>query len=713
MSERENKLFELAVRELGPLSEAETAFFQSVARSSAIDCSKGGDKNPANENKWGPERTIRATSIAWLCTYAEASSFISSQTGIAIIGARITGQLRLPYTRVHFPLMFVDCSIPNGFYMRGADIAELILDGSHVGSLVAGNMRVAGNIHLHRATIRGMVDLSGAKIIGNVACNGGHFSNKETPALNADKIEIFGDLQMNYGFTSEGVVNVKGARIRGDLQCVKAHFINKNGPTLIGQQMEVKGSLLMDEVISEGTLDFRGAKIDGYFEAQGASFQNGNDIALALEAARIGGPLFLDGAKANGEVSLANSAVDGHIQLDGGTFVNTGKVAIFAQQLKVHGNCLLRDLNVTGEVNFAGSTIDGILECDRSRFSNSGGKALNAEHLNAAGLHLHENFTAEGEIRLLNAVLEGDLYCSGGHFLNEKHIAIQAEHIKIGGKAFLGTLEVNGRVSFALAEIRNHFKWTDVMLREGVTLDLRHSRMGTLWDDEKSWPQQDHLWINGLIYEDLDSRSPRSTDSRIRWIKLQPRQRFYPQPYDQLASVYEKSAQDQNAKEILIEKNNNAVWISQMALGERIRHRFLGVTIDYGYGPFKALYWILFFILFSTATFHVADKAHIMTPSKDGAYVSTLGKEGQKLTDDYPKFNSLFYSIDLFIPVIDLHMKNYWLPNANKKGKWRITDEVSIPINGNVIRGWFWCHIILGWVFITIFIVGLTGLVKK
>jgi hypothetical protein len=57
-------------------------------------------------------------------------------------------------------------------------------------------------------------------------------------------------------------------------------------------------------------------------------------------------------------------------------------------------------------------------------------------------------------------------------------------------------------------------------------------------------------------------------------------------------------------------------------------------------------------------------------------------------------------------------MKNYWLPNANKKGVWCVSDKINIPIYGCAIRTWFWLHIIIGWVLITIFIVGLTGLIK-
>jgi cytoskeletal protein CcmA (bactofilin family) len=661
MTENENKLLGLATRELGKLTDAEIIFFRLVALSSPIDYSKGGDKNPVNANKWGQDRTIRALCIEWLCSNTEAASLVSNQNGINIIGARITEQIRLPYTKIPFPLIFLNCSIPQGFYLRNADIQELILDNSHIGPLQAGNMKTAGSIHLEHTKVDGSVDLNGAVVNGNIQCNGGHFINPGKLTITANYLKINGDLQFNDGFISEGEISLKSARISGDLQCVQAKFINKGKTTLLGQEIEIKGCILMyGGFVSEGLVDFRYAVINGGFEALQAHFSNeakDNNIALVIEVAKIGGPLFLDGVTVNGQLKL-DSSIIGLIQCDGGTFVNEGKNAIFAQHLQVNGPVLLRDATIKGEVNLSDAKIDGLLECDRSQFSNKGGMALIAERLYASGgVHLHDNFKAEGEVRLVNAILDDDFLCTKGHFLNENGNALQAEHIKIKGKAFLGSVEVNGLVSFALAEIEGHFKWIDAVLYEKTTLDLRYAKIGTLWDDEKSWPMKNHLWINGLVYGAIDSQAPRSFNSRIKWLKLQPTERFYPQPYEQLAIDYKKNAQDENTKMVLIEKNRDITWLSQMTSWEKLWHRFLGITIGFGYRPIKALYWAFLFIAIGWGFFAIADKANIMTPSKEGAYISKAGAVDRRLSDDYPKFNPLVYSVDLFIPIIDLHMK--------------------------------------------------------
>jgi hypothetical protein len=712
MTENENKLLVLATKEFGTLTEAEIIFFRMVTLSYPVDYSKGGDKNPANDSKWGQERVIRASRITWLCRDPQAASLVGTQ-GIAVIGARIEDELDLSFSKVLFPLIFDHCAIKEVIRMRGAETKDFSLSNSHIGSIIAGNAKILGSIHLDHARVEGIVDLFGAYIHGNLMCDGGHFKNKGQETIKAGHIKVTGDIQLNDGFTSEGEINLRSAKIGGDLQCVNSKFTNKGGTALLGQQIEVKGSVLIRGLVSEGLLDFRGATIGDYFEGQQAHLSNNDDVAIAIEAAKVGGPIFFNNAKVNGQLRLHGSIIGGSIQCDGGQFLNAGKNAFFAPMIKVHGDVSLCDVIVNGEVNFQGANIDGVLECDRSQFINKEGKALLAEGLNAVGgVHLRNNFKAEGEVSLMSAVLDKDLYCTNGHFLNESGYALLAEHIKIKGKAFLGAVEVKGLVSFAFAEIEGPFKWTNVVLRENVTLDLRHARMGVLWDDEASWPVRNHLWIDGLVYAEIDSKSPWSLKSRIKWLKLQPGERFYPQPYDQLAIVYNKAGQDENAKMVLIEKNRDPMWHSQMTCGEKIRHCISGITIDFGYHPFKALRWSLIIILIGWGLFECGHRANVMTPTKEWAYSSKVGITDHQLSTDYPKFNSFFYSLDTFVPVIDLHMKGYWLPNANKKGEVRILEKINIPI-GSCLRVWLWLQIISGWILITLFIVGLTGLIKK
>ncbi len=60
-----------------------------------------------------------------------------------------------------------------------------------------------------------------------------------------------------------------------------------------------------------------------------------------------------------------------------------------------------------------------------------------------------------------------------------------------------------------------------------------------------------------------------------------------------------------------------------------------------------------------------------------------------------PAFHALVYSIDVFVPLIDLCQAKFYLP----KDGW--------------VQVYHWVHIGAGWVLSTLLAVGLTGLVRR
>ncbi len=63
-------------------------------------------------------------------------------------------------------------------------------------------------------------------------------------------------------------------------------------------------------------------------------------------------------------------------------------------------------------------------------------------------------------------------------------------------------------------------------------------------------------------------------------------------------------------------------------------------------------------------------------------------------------FNAFVYSLEVFVPLVDLHQESYWLPDANAAYGW-------------LLRLYFWVHIALGWISSTLLVAALTGLVRK
>ena len=81
------------------------------------------------------------------------------------------------------------------------------------------------------------------------------------------------------------------------------------------------------------------------------------------------------------------------------------------------------------------------------------------------------------------------------------------------------------------------------------------------------------------------------------------------------------------------------------------------------------------------------------------------------MVDEYQTFNAFIYSLDAFIPIVNLHQQNYWLPDTNKG---RILKILGIQTRwGSLLRIYLWVHICLGWIITSLWVAGLTGLVRR
>jgi hypothetical protein len=481
----------------------------------------------------------------------------------------------------------------------------------------------------------------------------------------------------------------------------------------------------------DGELDLEYARISFPLYFEKSAFPGGTNLRYAeirelfligthtgpinADGVKIEGHIFLrDGFKAEGPVNLRRATIGRDLSCIGAQFINEGAKTLNADGAKIEGYVFLcDDFKAEGEVNLLGATIGRNLECDGSQFINKGAKALNADGAKIEGsVFLLDDFKAEGEVNLLRATIGGGLDCEKGEFINEGAKAINADGVNIEGYVFLRKgFKAEGKVSLVDATIDSYFVWTDVNSPEKATLDLRSATVGILYDDVKSWPDEGRLFLHGLVYSQIHDDAPRGAKSRIDWLQRQPG--FWPQPYEQLAEVLRKSGRDDDAKKILIAKNEDKARLTKLTWGEWLWYRIFGRIVGYGYRPWLAAWIGLVIVLLGWILFCIGyhSKPKIMTPTKRWAYISEKDREEHKISKDYPKFNSLVYSLDVFVPLVDLHQASYWLPNANIKRE-SISEIFKLPISGRVLRCYFWVHITMGWAITMLLVAGLTGLIR-
>ena len=78
----------------------------------------------------------------------------------------------------------------------------------------------------------------------------------------------------------------------------------------------------------------------------------------------------------------------------------------------------------------------------------------------------------------------------------------------------------------------------------------------------------------------------------------------------------------------------------------------------------------------------------------------------------YPRLFPLLYSLDVFLPFVNLHQEHYWWPDADGSGECTILGR-KFGVRGSVVQYYLWLQIMSGWLLSAIFLAGVTGLMRS
>jgi hypothetical protein len=370
-------------------------------------------------------------------------------------------------------------------------------------------------------------------------------------------------------------------------------------------------------------------------------------------------------------------------------------VSLGGQGVTISGNIdLSNGVKSYGKVDLYGSTINGQLYCNDGTFLNPGGQALRLRLANVNGEADFRKIKSDGFVDLTGAKIGGDVLFNGADFSGSVGDGVNAPGLTVGHALW----------------------WTDVHMSPKTELDLANASIGALVDDMESWPAPGLLSIDGFKYGSIrNTLGEANSTQRLRWIQRQASP-LRPQPFTELAQVFLNNGQDTDAKGVLIAKEAAMSGQEEVPVGNTpaaLLKALLLMTsdglswmiIDYGYQPLRALWLIAAFVILGTLLFRYGYHRHWVIPTDHGAY-EMFRKTGTPPVD-YQSFNSFVYSLETFVPLIDLHQATYWLPNANSQAEG---SEKSY--SGQVLRWYLWIHIVLGWVFTSMLLAGLTGLIK-
>jgi hypothetical protein len=458
-----------------------------------------------------------------------------------------------------------------------------------------------------------------------------------------------------------------------------------------------------------------------------------------------------DGFRARGEVNFVGATIGGALDFQKAKLHNPGGITLYANRAKIGASLYLRKgFTSRGEINLTRATIGSNLDCGRSRLINPGHEAMNATSTEIFGNILLRNARTAGVINLKATNVHGFIACEGARlndlrdrtgcqrseegskFIGKALIAVSA---RFGGDCLLNDkFRAQGAVEFNKAKIEGNLECTKAELRtgDGAILNLEQASSLTFRDDVNSWPAEGKLLLDGFSYGRIYAEPiPDNSLDRLDWLRLQPKETFLPQPYEQLASVLKTMGHGNQARKVMIAKNKrNASFIrSQFKKKEgRPFHRFgrlfkqewwwynsLGKLIGYGYKPWRAFGLSLIVIVIGVLVFHNGYKYKIISPTRENAYQkqaeTPVGNARKILSTEYPRFNSLAYSVESFIPLLKLDQCSNWVPSGENKTSCSLFG-VGLGKASDLLRGYLCVHIITGWILTSLWVGALTGLVK-
>jgi hypothetical protein len=631
-------------------------------------------------------------------------------------------------------------------------------------ALIADGAKIAGYVFLRRKfSAEGEVRLNGARIRADLDCEAGLFSHRNKPALNAEGAKIEGSVYLDRGFTAIGEVKLQLAEVGGDLDSEEGCFDNPTERAFTANEIKIAGNLhLRHGFRASGEVRLPGATIGGNFQCDGGSFSytNPDGSALFAPGIHVRGNVTLsdhittDGRivsfSALGQVRLVRSDIAGNLKLDGARLRNKGGHALAADGIKVGGSVQLqKGFRALGKVHLPGAKIAGNLECDGAHIFSPSGDALVGQGAKVAGyVYLREGFHAGGTVNFVGSEIGRDLICNNSRFARPLKFrepadasALRADGAVISGSVFCnGNFTARGLLSFHGAQldgeldlahvrfisgsrfsglnarratIKGRFQWTGITLDHHTMFDLRDANAGRLCDDVTSWPTPNHILLDGFVYSHI-ADGPTEAKSRLQWVRRQPfanppnyllpipgNPQFASQPYRQLAKVLRDSGHEADAKKVMIECETDRSRYGGLSRTQQTWWWILKKTIGYGYRPQLAAYFAIVIWLAGWFVFCQAKRADLMTtpPNAKADYATTKDR----------MFSPMIYSLDSLLPVGNLGQKEYWLPDPSRSCKV-LGYEASAC--GQATRDYLFLHTIAGWILGTLFVAGMSGMVR-
>ncbi len=238
--------------------------------------------------------------------------------------------------------------------------------------------------------------------------------------------------------------------------------------------------------------------------------------------------------------------------------------------------------------------------------------------------------------------------------------------------------------------------------------DFGHAKFGTLELKEVDWPaDREHLLLEQISYERLvpgDGANLTEKNSRDRWspaFEWLQRAAFSAKAYGELEKSLEAGGRPELADEAYMErKRRERDGLPGLSI-KRAANHLLERAVAYGRKPHLAFLWSAVVVFIGYLVF--CNPRDVQLRDSPGAEASRLQQFDALFAPDrvahrhpFKPYHPLWFSLDLFLPFVNLHAAEVWMPRQDQR------------LRKHYAR----FHTILGWILIPIALASITGIVK-
>jgi len=460
---------------------------------------------------------------------------------------------------------------------------------------------------------------------------------------------------------------------------------------------------------------------------------------LMADNIRVQGSVWLNEGFRADRVHMFGAQIARDLECADSAFCNPSEVALGAERITVKGSVVLKRSRIDGELRLHGAQIGSELNCAGATLNGEKtGLALVADRISVGGsVLLRDGFHANGQVRFLNAQIGGDLSLRGAVITNppgggpNSGIAFNADKMNVKGSVYFREgFRADGLVVLNDAHIESDLEWWGVTNPAETRVDLTNASVGTLVDDLQSWPPAGRLTLDGFTYGRI-SQSEKGVEARLAWLGRQ--QPFTAQPYRQFAKSLRDEGKESDARQVLYKaedrrskERDKGFWRVWSLIYKRL--------IGYGYRPEQAGIWLLVIVILGFLLFIAGFSVGSIVPVDKDTY-GTFRQSGQ-LPPHYPRFRAFVYSLENSVPLFKLGQADSWQADPDPQWQYRtpawLSPEFAWAFHPVVLRcirfgqtilcwlvsptflRWFrWAQIVVGWVLTTMFVLAVTGLVRK